>query len=218
MLFRSIDIVKQYSKELSEYNVQVGAMETERRSLQKVNSRLTLEIDDNGEHTEYQVIPRLDAIMFGVLAAFISFYYPKLWENKWNIILCLLGLYILRFSKFHMGISYGSFNSIWNPSIKSIAVFMMLPFLSNLKKGLGKWTIWITFFSLISYSMYLVNLNVVTINIIKHTIHGNYSNKKFVPGENWQIDYILFWVFTIIISFVLYQLIEVPFMKMRDKN
>lgn len=167
---------------------------------------------------EYQVIPRLDAIMFGVLAAFISFYYPKLWENKWNIILCLLGLYILRFSKFHMGISYGSFNSIWNPSIKSIAVFMMLPFLSNLKKGLGKWTIWITFFSLISYSMYLVNLNVVTINIIKHTIHGNYSNKKFVPGENWQIDYILFWVFTIIISFVLYQLIEVPFMKMRDKK
>jgi peptidoglycan/LPS O-acetylase OafA/YrhL len=94
----------------------------------------------------------------------------------------------------------------------------MLPFMSNLRKGLGKWTIWISFFSLISYSMYLVNLNVVTIAIIKHTIHGNYGMGKFVPGEGWVFDYLLFWIFTISISFVLYQLIEVPFMKMRDKK
>jgi peptidoglycan/LPS O-acetylase OafA/YrhL len=167
---------------------------------------------------DYQVIPRLDSIMFGVLAAFIAHYYPKVWNAKWNILLVFVGLYLLYYSKFHMGKSYGPFSNIWCPTLKSLAVFFMLPFMSNLRKGLGKWTIWISFFSLISYSMYLVNLNVVTIAIIKHTIHGNYGIGKFVPGEGWVFDYLLFWIFTISISFVLYQLIEVPFMKMRDKK
>ena len=63
-----------------------------------------------------------------------------------------------------------------------------------------------------------MNLNVVTIAIIKHTIHGKYSGKKFVPGDYWVIDYILFWLFTIIISFLMYKFIELPFMKMRDKK
>jgi peptidoglycan/LPS O-acetylase OafA/YrhL len=167
---------------------------------------------------DYQVIPRLDSIMFGVLAAFIAHYYPKVWNAKWNILLVLVGLYLLYYSKFHMGKSYGPFANIWCPTLKSLAVFFMLPFMSNLRKGLGKWTVWISFFSLISYSMYLVNLNVVTIAIIKHTIHGNYSVGKFVPGNYWQLDYLLFWVFTISISYVLYQWIEIPFMKMRDKK
>jgi len=167
---------------------------------------------------EYQVIPRLDAIMYGVLAAFFAYYFPNWWNNKWNFILLLVGVFLFYETKFNMGKSYGAFNTIWNPSIKSIAVFLMLPFLSNLKRGFGIYTRWITFFSLISYSMYLVNLNVVTISIIKHTIHGIYSSKKFVPGEYWMIDFGLYWIFTIAISFVLYQLIEVPFMKMRDKK
>ena len=127
---------------------------------------------------EYQVIPRLDSIMYGVLAAYIAFYYPKWWSKKWNFVLLLLGVFLLFYTKFHMGKTYGPFNNIWCPSLKSLAVFFMLPFMANLKKGFGKWTIWVTFFSLISYSMYLINLNVVIITIIKQTIHGNYSSKN----------------------------------------
>lgn len=167
---------------------------------------------------EYQVIPRLDSIMYGVLAAFIAFYYPKTWSSKWNIVLLFIGMFLLYYTKFHMGKTYGPFNNIWSPSLKSIAVFLMLPFLANLKKGLGKWTVWVTFFSLISYSMYLINLNVVLITLIKQCIHGNYSSKKFMPAENWLPDYLLFWGLTIGISFVLYQLVEVPFMKLRDQK
>ncbi|MFM1854106.1 MAG: hypothetical protein RL164_1424 [Bacteroidota bacterium] len=167
---------------------------------------------------EYQVIPRLDSIMYGVLAAYIAFYYPKWWSQKWNFVLLILGVFLLFYTKFHMGKTYGPFNNIWSPSLKSLAVFFMLPFMANLKKGFGKWTIWVTFFSLISYSMYLINLNVVIITIIKQTIHGNYSSKKFIPSDTWYLDYGLFWLLTIAISFVLYQLIEVPFMKLRDKK
>ena len=167
---------------------------------------------------DYQVIPRLDSIMYGVIAAFFAHYAPKIWNNKFNFLFIFMGLYILYYTKFQMGKSYGAFANVWCPSLISLAIFFMLPFLSNLRKGLGKWTSWVTFLSLISYSMYLVNLNVVTIAIIKHTIHGKYSGKKFVPGDYWVMDYILFWVLTIFISFLLYKFIEVPFMKMRDKK
>ena len=167
---------------------------------------------------DYQVIPRLDSIMYGVLAAFFAYYYPKIWNAKWNVLFVLVSLFLLYYSKFQMGKSWGPFSNIWCPTLKSLGVFFILPFLSNLRKGLGKWTIWISFFSLISYSMYLVNLNVVTIAIIKHTIHGFYSSDKLVVGEHWYVDYALFWIFTIAISDVLYQWIEVPFMQMRDKN
>ena len=166
----------------------------------------------------YQVIPRLDSIMYGVLGAFFAHYTPKIWNNKLNIILLFTGAYILYYFKFHIGKTHEPFAVIWYPSIISLAIFIMLPFLSNLKKGLGKLTSWITFLSLISYSMYLVNLNIVTTAIIKNAIHGNYSEGKFIPGDYWVIDYILFWVLTIFISFLLYKFIEVPFMKMRDKK
>ena len=167
---------------------------------------------------EYQVIPRLDSIMYGVLGAFLAYYNPKIWNNKLNVFLFFIGLYILYYTKFNIGKSYAPLAVIWYPTIFSMAIFIMLPFLSNMRKGIGKWTSWITFFSLISYSMYLVNLNIVTIAIIKHTIHADYSLDNFIPGDYWVIDYILFWLLTIFISFILYKFIEVPFMKMREKK
>jgi len=166
----------------------------------------------------YQVIPRLDSIMYGVLGAFLAYYTPKIWNNKLNVFLFFIGLYILYYTKFNIGKSYAPLAVIWYPTIFSMAIFIMLPFLSNMRKGIGKWTSWITFFSLISYSMYLVNLNIVSIAIIKHTIHGDYSLDMFIPGDYWVIDYILFWLFTIFISIILYKFIEVPFMKMREKK
>jgi len=166
----------------------------------------------------YQVIPRLDSIMYGVLGAFLAHYNPKIWNNKLNVLLFFIALYILYYTKFNIGKTYAPFAVIWYPTIISLAIFMMLPFLSNMRKGLGKWTSWITFFSLISYSMYLVNLNVVAFAIIKSTIHGDYSVDKFIPGDYWVLDYILFWLLTIFISFILYKFIEYPFMKMRDKR
>lgn len=167
---------------------------------------------------DYQVIPRLDSLMYGVIGAFFAYYTPKMWNYKWNFLFVLLGVYILYYTKFQMGKSWGPFANIWCPSLISLSIFFMLPFLSNLKKGWGKWTSWITFISLISYSLYLVNLNVVSISIIKHSIHGNYSGKKFIPGDYWVIDYLLFWGLTILISVLLYKYIEVPFMKMRDNK
>lgn len=165
---------------------------------------------------EYSVVPRLDSIMYGVIASFIAFYYPKIWQNKFNILLFIIGIGILYYTKYNMGKSYLIYAAVWVSSLKSLGVFLMLPFLSNLKSG-GKITSFITYFSLISYSLYLVNLNVVVNVIIKNTINGTFSG-KYVQNDYWYVDYILFWVFTIAISHTMYKLIEVPFIKLRERK
>jgi peptidoglycan/LPS O-acetylase OafA/YrhL len=65
--------------------------------------------------------------------------------------------------------------------------------------------------------MYLLNLNVVGIGIIKNSIHGVYEG-KYVPSENWIWDYLLFWGITILLSVLMYKFIEIPFMRMRDSK
>ena len=166
---------------------------------------------------EYQVVPRLDAIMFGVLGAFFAHYFSKFWNSSVKYLLFTVGIGILYLIKYQMGKSYGEFAVIWVPTLKSLAVLCTLPVFSTMKNGLGKWTNWITFFSLISYSMYLVNLNVVSNTIIKKWFNHHYSGKMAI-ADDWYINFILFWLLTIGISFIMYQCIEVPFMKLRDKN
>jgi peptidoglycan/LPS O-acetylase OafA/YrhL len=129
----------------------------------------------------YSVIPRLDAIMFGVIGAFVAFYFPKIWKSKWNIALIIIGCWLLYYTKRNMGPKYGEYSAVWFPLIKSLVVLMMLPFLAGWKNGFGKVTRFVTFFSLISYSMYLINLNVVTNMLIKNIIHGNYEG---IAAEN----------------------------------
>jgi len=166
---------------------------------------------------EYAVVPRLDTIMFGLIGAFLAHYYPKIWSSNLKYILCLTGMLIAYYTKFNMGKSYAEYNAVWLSGIRSLCFFFMLPLFANMKKGLGKWTSWVTFFSLISYSMYLVNLNIVSNMLIKNIINGHYKG-KLPPPDHWYVNYILFWVFTVSISFISYKLIEVPFMKLRDRK
>lgn len=190
-------------------------------------------------HLEYQVLPRLDAIMFGVIGAFFAFYFPVFWNHRIRFLLAISGAVMLFYTKQNMGRSYEEYAIVWFPLFKSLGVLMMLPFLANWKKGFGHFTSWVTFFSIISYSMYLLNLNVVTNVLIKNVIHGNWSGKpwaaltpleqfynspdKYYVGRHivtqyWALDYCLFWGLTIGLSFLVYKLVEVPFMNLRDRS
>ncbi len=160
-----------------------------------------------------EVMSRLDSIMYGVLAAFVAFYYPKLWQKANNINLVLLGIVILYVMKIHLDVSY----VVWIPAFKSIAVMIMLPYLANWKTLNWKISRFVTFISLISYSMYLVNLSVVIHFIIKYCMNGENLTDKHVAGSDWPLEYLLYWVFTIGLSFLFYKLVEVPFMEMRKK-
>lgn len=163
-----------------------------------------------------QVLPRLDSIMFGVLAAYIAFYYPKVWKKANYAIIPILAFIALYYLKFKNPSNISEYSIVWLPIIKSLIVFISLPFLAQWKEfRFPKISKAVTFISLISYSMYLTNLTIVIHILIKHVIHGNYLHKHILPSY-WEYEYLLFWAITIVLSYLLYVTIEVPFMKLRD--
>jgi peptidoglycan/LPS O-acetylase OafA/YrhL len=168
-----------------------------------------------GELITYQVIPRLDSIMFGVLAAFLAHFYPNQWKSfskKWIVFVAFPLLYLLKY----LNACYlNEFSIVFLPVLKSIVVFSTLPYFSNLKSGPKIISKPITFISLISYSMYLTNLTIVVHVFIKFGLHNNLRGLHKCTN-NWEWEYIYFWFVTISLSYLLYVLIEQPFMKLRD--
>lgn len=177
----------------------------------------TIELSSMREAHSYlmQVMSRLDSIMYGVLGAFIAFYYPRLWARAAHIGLVLAGVAILYVMKVHLEVEY----VIWAPALKSLAVMIMLPYMASWKtlpwQPVSKF---VTFISLISYSMYLVNLSVVIHIIIKYMMNGEKLGQRHVAEADWPLEYLLYWVFTIGLSFLFYKLVEIPFMNMRKRE
>ena len=156
--------------------------------------------------------------MFGVLAAYIAYYFPKVWSKANFAILPILAFITMYYLKFKNPSNISEYSIVWLPIIKSLIVFISLPYLANWKElRLPRISKAITFISLISYSMYLTNLTIVIHIFIKHVLHGNYLHKHVLPSY-WEYEYLLFWTVTIVLSYLLYISIEVPFMQLRNKK
>ncbi|MCE3294560.1 MAG: hypothetical protein K0R65_274 [Crocinitomicaceae bacterium] len=165
-----------------------------------------------------QVIPRLDGIMVGVLGAFWITYFPKLWKRAqhWLLLPAMFGM--LFFLKFLNTNDADIYYCVFAPTLKALSVLLMLPFLSSWKVNTGNpVSRAVTFISITSYSIYLINRTIVIDIFIKFGIHGNLRQKHH-PGEYWWAEYLLFWALSIFLAFLLYKGIERPFMKLRDKK
>lgn len=165
--------------------------------------RIYLEFLLNKKINTHLVIIRLDAILYGVIGATIAYYHSTFWKY---IKIPALIFSILAFftSKFVLAESK-SFSLI----LDSIAVLCTLPFLSQLKlKHYTPLTSFITWISLISYSMYLLNLFIID-NIINPYTYL-YNNKN-------SIKFFLFFGTCFLLSTLLYKYFEVPIIKWRDR-
>jgi len=165
---------------------------------------------------KYQVLSRLDCIVYGVLGAYISYYYKEKWSGYKNKLflseLLLLVAYVL-LGRFMNTIEYVNFynliyNVIYFPMF-SISILLMLPFLNLMKSYSGIINKSLTYISLISYSLYLLHQNV------KYMIVESL-------GDYWGINdnmlrFASVWVLTIVLSTLTYLAIEKPFMNMRKK-
>jgi peptidoglycan/LPS O-acetylase OafA/YrhL len=178
----------------------------------------TIELETMQDFHRYfrlQVITRLDSLMYGIIGAYLMYYYRNFWFRYKKLFL-ILGLIILLFMK----ITYLNgvfplrkmFNCVFSFSLFSFGILLLLPFLSDLKKGKGVFFKWFTLISLISYSMYLVNHTVVQHHLIDKIPWDEFLN----PVVASVIQYLLFWVITIIISMLMYRYFEVPMMNKRD--
>lgn len=153
---------------------------------------------------------RLDSIMFGVLGAFLRYYYPATFFHSKTIKL-IIGITILITLRLVdlFGDFSTMFQTVFSFSINSLGVLLMLPFLFTMKIPKNKMlVIFITFTSLISYSLYLVNSKLVK---------GLILSQVDLP-KPFYIKYIAYWIITFVLATLLYKFIELPFMKFRDKH
>jgi peptidoglycan/LPS O-acetylase OafA/YrhL len=161
-------------------------------------------IEDFQKYVREPLIMRMDSIIYGILGAFLNHYKFSIWSNKnlffgIGIVLCVI-----------CSINYNLFAVNWFTkyaylSIGSIAVLMLLPKLNSIKTGKGITFKTLTFISVISYSIYLLNMTPFNLLTEKLNLHG-------LTG------WILFIVWSFGASYLLNRWIEKPFMALRDKG
>ncbi len=156
------------------------------------------------------VLTRLDAIMYGVLAAYVKFYHSDFFVKNRNIMF-ILGIIIICINIFLPNQPNDFYCKTFFFSVHSFGAALLLAQADSIKKFkynfIGKS---ITIISVISYSMYLVNLALV----------AQVIEKNFPPQTNIEklYMYIVFWFATIFISTLLYRFYEKPFLDLREKK
>ncbi len=164
-----------------------------------------------------QVFTRLDSLMYGLIGAYINFYFPKKWLKR-KLPLLVAGITLFISAKYLIP-NFTRVNSLYNCvfsfSIVSTATLCLLPFLSDLKSGRGFIYKSITYISLISYSMYLLNYAV-----IQWWILDNIPWTSFMDSAGLIIftRYVLYWVLVIVMSILLYKYFEIPMTRLRDNT
>ncbi|MBT8273165.1 MAG: acyltransferase [Bacteroidia bacterium] len=159
-----------------------------------------------------QVITRLDSLMFGIIGSYLAFYFKATWVKHKKVLL-VLGVLIFCLEKYmhhFMGhIGYGFYMSVFSFSVVSLATLMVIPFLSEYKTGRGYLFKVFTIISLISYSMYLINLTVVQEYLL-----------TLFPEDLKRLSYLRylsFWAIVIYGSILMYKYVEQPFMRLRNR-
>lgn len=160
---------------------------------------------------------RIDAIYFGVFAAYLSMVESKKW-NKLSGLSFVIGAIIF------MGLNYiiptkqlfiETHPFFWNVlylPINSIAIALCLPLLSNIKSAPKFISIPVTTISIISYSMYLLHYSIV-LQLLKY-----YFPSEGLSSFDVSIYISVYVIITILLSYILYKVFEKPMMDIRDKS
>jgi peptidoglycan/LPS O-acetylase OafA/YrhL len=154
------------------------------------------------------VIYRIDSIALGLLAAFIKYWYPDTWFKSRNITF-VVGValsYYIRYAEWEPN-AYNT-KVFWTIS-QSIGCFLLLPKFDSMKRAPLGITKVVTHISLISYSMYLINLSLVAEIMTSHiTVSTEHTN--------WGL-YLTYWILVLGFSTLLYKYFEKPMMDLRER-
>ncbi len=163
-----------------------------------------------------QVITRLDGLFFGVIGAYMSFYYYKTWI-KHNRQLLAAGLLIFLFTKVILinDITFnGIYNCVFSFSVNSIATLLLLPYLSEYKTTSSIIYKPVVYISLISYCMYLLNLSIMHFFLKGISIWDGLQDNVVAIFVS---RYCFYWFSVIMLSAILHKYFEVPATKLQNR-
>jgi peptidoglycan/LPS O-acetylase OafA/YrhL len=163
------------------------------------------------------VIYRIDAIYYGVLAAFISIKYPDFWKRirygafLLGIIIFLCLNLLIPMNRIFI-ITHPGFWNVWYFLIKSFAISLTLPLLSAMNSAPKIILKPITYISILSYAMYVLHYSIV-MQLMKH----------FMPTEDFAgldiaVFILIYFLLTMVLSYVLFNLYEKPMTDLRDSS
>jgi peptidoglycan/LPS O-acetylase OafA/YrhL len=154
------------------------------------------------------VVHTLDSIAYGILGAYLKKYYFTFWnKNKWPFF--ILGIIIIVFIINVDNAIWGDYYKVLSAPILSLGILLIFPLADSIKSGNLYFVKIITHISVISYSMYLINLALVA-----SVIRDNFMPEGYTQSI---IAYIAFWLIVISLSTALYKFYEKPLMDLRDK-
>jgi len=163
------------------------------------------------------VMCRLDSIMYGVLGAWLAFYFPDKWERNKKIALVAGSMLLLICTiYFFIDLLPSSLKqgSVFSGTLLftgfSIAFACFLPVLSTYKKAqLSRAGYVITHISIVSYSIYLLHFSLI------------FKTFKLLPAAHSAMQaigmYLLYWLVVLVAATVNYNLFEKPMTGLRNK-
>ena len=155
------------------------------------------------------VVTRLDAIGYGIFAAWIKYYYGPLW-SKYRIIAFATGLLLLIIAVNTHPEPNSFYAKTFGLTIISLGAMLLVPAFESVKTFSTQFGKVITHISVISYAMYLINLAPISMVIMK----------QFPPkgGADSLIKYIIYWFLVIVLSTLLHKFFEKPITNLRDRS
>jgi peptidoglycan/LPS O-acetylase OafA/YrhL len=165
-----------------------------------------------------QVVTRMDSLMFGVLGAYLSLYHKDTWTRANHPLIFWSGVALLIIDRFMRldgdNMAYLNYFAL---TLTPIATLMLLPKLSmwhTLPGPVGKT---VTFISVVSYSMYLLNQALIAETLIP-ALMPSLMHLLWRFGDHIHlIQYTLFWFLTIASSAALYRFYEKPMTHLRER-
>ena len=184
------------------------------------------------------VITRLDAISYGVLAAYVKQYFPAWWSSpqvrRRLLILGLLLTGVVAFSasivilKFYVDagvyLAYVFYKRTFYFLFIGVSMSLLLPYMDGWQTfgstvsqpGSGGHSDWrsivvrlVTHISLISYSMYLLNLTPIMVNVVERIPTTSLATGWFKVG--------LFWSLVLVLSTLMFKFFEKPATELRER-
>lgn len=172
------------------------------------------------ENIKYSLVYRFDTIIYGVLAAYIFYYHREFWEHykkSFFITALLLTAIIYIFGLQYYHEDFRRFSCLAAFTLISLNVMLYLPYLNAIKGISSGISRPITYVSLISYSLYLVN------SIVQYSLgmtfefwdaprdwlmnHYGFNLKWGYIGTFY---FILFCILSLFWAFLQYKYFEVP--------